>query len=124
MNFTRIIIAVVGVVALVISSRAPASPTTQPTSQPASFHKTITKSIGYDCLVYLPAGYGQSDKKFPLLIFLHGSGECGNDLGKTSHAGPGHVMMMNDVPHLPFVVIVPQSPSELDWFEVESLNLV
>lgn len=38
------------------------------------------RNIGY--LLYLPEGYGDSDEPWPVIFFLHGSGE---GEGKTSH---------------------------------------
>src|SRR3954453_9490248 len=46
-----------------------------------SFERTIGKSVGYKYLLSLPAGYeGQAEKRWPLLLFLHGSGERGDDV--------------------------------------------
>jgi predicted peptidase len=109
-----------------VVARSSDLPATPPTTRPAALHRTITKTIGYDCLVYFPAGYGEPGKRFPLLIFLHGSGECGHNLNKLTKHGPGPMMMRGEAPvaGLPFVVLAPQSPSEVEWFEAESLNAV
>src|SRR4051812_47267293 len=46
-----------------------------------SFERTIGKSVGYKYLLSLPAGYdGQAEKRWPVLLFLHGSGERGDDV--------------------------------------------
>lgn len=45
-----------------------------------SFKKTVTKTIGYDYLLSLPTGYdATADKKWPVILFLHGAGERGTD---------------------------------------------
>jgi predicted peptidase len=93
--------------------------TTLPTTRTASFHRTITKQIGYDYLEQLPRGYGNGEK-FPLIIYLHGSGECGKDVGKIARGGLPRVAATQ--PAFPFVLIAPLSPSEKDWFTVESLD--
>ena len=55
----------------------------------ATFEKTITKKIGYQYLLSLPTGYdATSDKKWPVILFLHGSGERGTDPWKVAVHGP------------------------------------
>lgn len=54
-----------------------------------SFKQTITKTVGYDYLLFLPKGYdAKAEKKWPLILFLHGSGERGSDVWKVSIHGP------------------------------------
>lgn len=55
----------------------------------ATFEKTITKKVGYHYLLSLPTGYdAASDKKWPVILFLHGSGERGTDPWKVAVHGP------------------------------------
>jgi predicted esterase len=42
----------------------------------------------YKCLIDLPAGYAHTNLKTPVLLFLHGSGERGDDLEQLRHNGP------------------------------------
>ncbi|MSU25254.1 MAG: phospholipase [Opitutus sp.] len=59
------------------------------TQSVASFEKTITKKVGYQYLLSLPTGYdAASDKKWPVILFLHGSGERGSDVWKVAIHGP------------------------------------
>lgn len=64
-----------------------------------------------DYFVYLPKGYVQnSDKKWPVLLFLHGDGERGNgkdELGYTLIHGPLYEAWVQKR-DLPFIMIVPQ----------------
>jgi predicted peptidase len=62
-----------------------------------------------DCLVYLPEGYRDSDIQWPLLLFLHGVGECGEDLELVKKHGPPRVL--NKGTPLPFIVVSPQARS-------------
>ncbi len=72
----------------------------------------------YNFRMYLPPGYAHS-KSFPLLIFLHGAGERGDDLNKVDNHGPlKHVN--DDWWNYDFVIIAPQVPSGGDW----SANLI
>lgn len=55
----------------------------------ATFEKTVTKKVGYHYLLSLPTGYdAASDKKWPVILFLHGSGERGTDPWKVAVHGP------------------------------------
>ncbi len=42
--------------------------------QPKSFEKEITVKVKLNYLLFLPEGYESSDKKWPLILFLHGGG--------------------------------------------------
>ena len=90
-----------------------------PATQPAHFAKTITKTLEYDYLVYLPKTYSPTEKS-PLIVFLHGSGECGHNLSKVAHTPV--LAYAEKTPDFPFVVVVPQAHSEKEWWPTESLN--
>jgi poly(3-hydroxybutyrate) depolymerase len=84
--------------ALMLGSGLFAEPATQPTSHPESFHKTITKSLEMDYLVYLPKTYAEAGPKSPLLVLLHGSGECGRNLKKVEPIGQSILSNHPDLP--------------------------
>jgi predicted peptidase len=66
-------------------------------------------SIGY--LLYLPKGYDTDEKqKWPVLLFLHGSGERGADLEKVKKHGPPKLVAKGK--DLPFIVVSPQASPE------------
>lgn len=86
---------------------------------PHNFEKEIVKKVGLKFLLYLPKQYGEPDKKYPLLMFLHGSGERGNDLNKLKvHSIPKIVDVKDD---FPFIVVSPQCPDGERW-NAETLN--
>ena len=87
---------------------ASAAPPRPPTGQHAQkFEKHITLKLDY--LLYLPADYNrQTDKKWPLILFLHGSGERGTDVNLVKVHGPPKV-----------VETEPDSPA--NRFEIEVL---
>ncbi|MBI5766822.1 MAG: prolyl oligopeptidase family serine peptidase [Verrucomicrobia bacterium] len=59
------------------------------TQSVATFEKIITKKVGYTYLLSLPDGYEASGTKtWPLIVFLHGSGERGSDPWKVAIHGP------------------------------------
>lgn len=75
---------------------------------------------GYAYLLYLPKDFGKTAAKFPLVVFLHGSGERGSDL-KLLHKNnlPKRLDAMSDVP---YVAVAPQCPANLRWNDVTRLN--
>lgn len=71
-------------------------------------------------LLYLPDDYPtDTSKRFPLMVFLHGSGESGEDLAKVKLHGPPQ--LVDEGKKFPFIIVSPQSPSENGW-KVDVLN--
>ena len=65
-------------------------------------------------LLYLPDGYlNDTIKKWPLLIFLHGSGESGIELNKVKVNGPPELIEQGK--KFPFIVVSPQAPPNTGW---------
>jgi predicted peptidase len=78
-----------------------------------AFHKEIIKHLHLNYLLYLPEDYESIDKKWPLVLFLHGAGECGDDL---------EVVKRNGIPRIAdeggsfqFVAVSPQCPDGSAW---------
>ncbi len=68
--------------------------------------------------VYVPRGYDAS-RRWPLVLFLHGSGESGTDGSRELAQGLPRELVSNP-DAWPFIVVVPQKPSpELEWEQVE-----
>lgn len=63
-------------------------------------------------LLYLPEGYEERDS-WPLLLFLHGAGERGDDLEMVKKHGPPKLVEAGQ--SLPFVVVSPQCPKNRWW---------
>lgn len=72
-------------------------------------------------LLYLPADYS-SKQRWPLLLFLHGSGERGDDLERVSRFGPPRFLAGGI--QLPMVVVSPQCRSDDDWHNDQLLELL
>ena len=65
-------------------------------------------------LLYLPDEYAQdSTKRWPLLLFLHGSGERGVDLNKVKTHGPPKLAAQGK--KFPFLVVSPQAVPNGGW---------
>lgn len=75
-------------------------------------------SITMNYLIYLPPEYQQKEK-WPLLLFLHGAGERGNDLDLVKIHGPPKLIGQGK--DFPFVVVSPQCPED-QWWEPVSLT--
>jgi predicted peptidase len=74
-------------------------------------------------LLYLPAEYAADEaKKWPLVLFLHGSGERGDDLEKVKVHGPPKLLAAK--PDLPAIVVSPQCPNDSRWNAQELAKLV
>jgi len=67
----------------------------------------------YNTIVSLPEGYARSAKPAPLLLFLHGVGERGDDLALISHEGP--VTAREQGMKLPFIIVSAQCPYGERW---------
>jgi predicted peptidase len=66
----------------------------------------------YNYLLFTPASYDKQDK-WPLIVFLHGSGERGDDLDLVKKHGPPKIV--EGKPDFEFIVVSPQVPSNLHW---------
>lgn len=81
---------------------------------PAKMSRTVTVELDY--LISLPQGY-EGKEKWPLILFLHGSGERGSDLEKVKVHGPPKLIQSGK--QLPFIVVSPQCPSQRRWHATE-----
>lgn len=65
-------------------------------------------------LLHLPPGYGSDPaERWPLILFLHGMGERGDDLKRVKEHGIPRVVEKD--PEFPFVVVSPQCPADSVW---------
>jgi len=77
------------------------------------FEKTSQQKLGY--LLYVPDNYKQNaTQKWPLILFLHGSGERGRDVRKVATHGPPKIITNNPVA-FPFIMVSPQCPEGQIW---------
>jgi predicted peptidase len=78
----------------------------------------LTRTVDVHYLLYLPGDYGRDRQtRWPLIIFLHGASERGDDPSViTRYSIPAFLTNTLD---FPFVVLSPQSPSD-DWWSNET----
>lgn len=70
--------------------------------------------------VWLPPGYAQRRERWPLVIFLHGSGERGTELEKVKVHGPPKLIAQGAA--WPCIVVSPQLEETTHWWDVERLH--
>ena len=78
-----------------------------------TYEKEVTKKLSCKYLLFLPESYGQVKKRWPLMLFLHGAGERGDDLNKVKVHGPPKIVEKRK--DFPFIVVSPQCPED-DWW--------
>jgi len=85
--------------------------------QSLKFETQIVKTVKLNYLLYLPKDYGKDkERKFPLIMFLHGAGERGDDINRVKiHGIPKIVEQKED---FPFIAVSPQCP-ETSWWPIE-----
>ncbi|WP_199188690.1 MULTISPECIES: dienelactone hydrolase family protein [Pirellulaceae] len=74
-----------------------------------------------DFLLYLPKGYEQQ-QKWPLVLFLHGAGERGDDLSLVKKHGPPK--LIENGKDFPFIVVSPQCPKGTWWVTEDVVALM
>ena len=93
--------------ALASAARAKEGDDDKTSQQAKSFEKEITIRVKLNYLLYLPHGYEGSNRQWPLVLFLHGAGESGENVEKVKAEGlPKLLQTKHD---FPFVVVSPQS---------------
>ncbi len=64
-------------------------------------------------LLFLPKAYWEDDRKWPVMMFLHGSGERGDNIDAVKVHGPPKLVASR--PDFPFILISPQCPKDRSW---------
>jgi predicted peptidase len=101
--------------------KAAAPPTGVPGRQVACRHDNAGSGhLRY--LLFLPARYEKETAGWPLMVFLHGAGERGDDLNLVKKYGPP--MIVEDAPDFPFVVVSPQCLADRHWDPQQVIALV
>ena len=107
---------------LVLAAFATA-PTVDPAPKEGQHPQPAVAPGNYPYQLFLPRGYLESgDRRWPLLLFLHGSGERGDDLAKVKVHGPPKVADRR--PDFQFVTVSPLLPADEDWDEAKLDALV
>ena len=70
-------------------------------------------------LLYLPKDYKKTGKPTPLMLFLHGMGERGDNLDDIKKNGPPKLIESGK--KFPFIVVSPQCPGT-EWWNIDKLK--
>jgi len=107
-------------IAVLIFASAFAIPATpQNIQHTGNFSGTVIQRVSSDYLLYLPDEYSEASRElWPLVVFLHGSGERGNDLEKVKVNGPPK--LVQEGRDFPFILLSPQCPQKQD-FDTETV---
>ncbi len=84
--------------------------------------KTFSQSIDFEYLIYFPDDYHDEDKKFPLVLFLHGAGERGHNVDLVKkHGIPKRI---EEGENFPFITIAPQCRDGIWWSYTENIYIL
>ena len=81
--------------------------------QPHTFRRSRPHWRELPYLLFLPSAYAVHPQRWPLMLFLHGAGERGNDLQRVKRHGVAKIV--EEQPEFPLVVVSPQCPPREAW---------
>ena len=87
------------------------------------FQFSRTEQFKVNYLLFLPKAYdAKAEKRWPLILFLHGAGERGTNVWKVATHGPPKNVATH--PDFPFIVVSPQCPENQTWSKDALLALL
>src|SRR6266403_2086316 len=109
---------VTGALALTLSACTATKPESSSNPPPVQMARQLKlkkmQAIEINYLLFLPQGYeAKSEKRWPLILFLHGAGERGTNIWKVATHGPPK--NVQEHPDFPFIVVSPQCPDGEHW---------
>lgn len=99
------------------ATAAPGSPIIKTGYTSHKFAEVKPLKLSCNYLLYLPEDYGKPGKTFPVILFLHGSGERGCKPETLKGFGPFTQAANNS--SFPFIVIGPVCPPKRWWSDAE-----
>lgn len=105
----------------IVAGCASASSQPRTTGQvPARFEGRVERPFSLAYLIHRPAAPAPGPEgHWPLIIFLHGAGERGDNLDRVTVHGPPKLAKAQ--PDFPFIVVSPQCPADQAW-DIEALD--
>jgi predicted peptidase len=108
---------------MIASGGAAETPKSSVVQKVQQFQGRRTEDLKAQYLLFLPKGYDvKAEKRWPLMLFLHGAGERGNDIWKVAVHGPPKQVAEN--PDFPFILVSPQCPAGQLWSDELLLALL
>jgi len=81
--------------------------------RPLTFRASDGSALSY--MLHLPPEHGTVHKRWPLVLFLHGAGERGDDPARVlRHGLPKNLLAM---PDYPAIVLSPHCPGQSTWLD-------
>lgn len=118
MRKTWLTLAGLSLAGLFFSESMKAQDTPNQTAQTLNRSVTQTQQLKY--WLFLPKGYeAKGSKRWPLLVFLHGMGERGDNLELVKKQGPAKTVEQQ--PDFPFILVSPQCPADR-WWQVDAIG--
>lgn len=89
--------------------------------QPVPFTRTITRTLTLDYLIRYPAGCS-NDRLWPAVVFLHGAGSKGRDLGRVEKESLPR--LAREGLDVPFILVCPQCAEDAPGWPVHDLAVL
>jgi predicted peptidase len=86
---------------------------------PRALQKSITENLSGQYLLFLPQDYGEGEKRYPLIMYLHGGSLRGNDIERVRSLGLPQLVEKDR--SFPFIVLSPQCPEGEIWTDAHLL---
>jgi predicted peptidase len=109
----------VGIIAVLAGNISMAKTTAVPGQHAKKLSQTVQVKAELDYLLYIPKEVPASEKKWPLMLFLHGAGERGDELEIVKRNGPP--MLVSQGKEFPFIMASPQCPKDISWSNPEKI---
>lgn len=87
-----------------------------------TFQRQVSVAVSGRYQVALPDDYATSGNSYPVLLFLHGAGERGDDLERVAIHGP--LKEIRKGRKLPFIVVAPLCPADSVWDPITLIGLL
>lgn len=87
--------------------------------QPHNFKRKVARDVSGKYLLFLPADYGKTKKRLPLIMYLHGGSLRGDDVEKVRTLGLPQLLETDK--SFPFIVVSPLCPAGEIWTDTEML---
>lgn len=101
----------IGLIWVVTGSLFAAEPTPGKQVPQSLSSAAVDAKLGY--WLFLPKEYGTDDRRWPVMLFLHGAGERGDNLDLVKVHGPPK--LVDQRPDFPFIVVSPQCAKDHWW---------
>ncbi len=109
------------VVILFACSSSPIIKSNREKQMKQNFSGKYEKKVNLNYLLYLPKDYDEKEKH-PLMLFLHGAGERGDNLDLVKVHGPAKLIEQGK--DFPFIIVSPQCPVNKRWEAADLIALI